>query len=199
MVQNSARYGRQTGVAVALGLAVGIAIHATLSISGISLLVHRDPTLYNVVQIAGGAYLFWLGTGALKSALRSPDSGVTKTAAQLSTHREAFIKGLTTNLFNPKALVFFVSLLSTLIPATMSGTGRVSAIFLLFAMGFFWFAMLASVLTTRAIQQRLQRITRAIDALTALVFCTAGGSILWFAVSSCNRAAHPYAFLTSLR
>lgn len=84
-----------------------------------------------------------------------------------------------TNLLNPKALVFFVSLLSSLIPASMSVSGKVSAALILVGLSLTWFSCLAWLLTTSAMQQRMQRITRSVDSICAAVFILAGGVILW--------------------
>ncbi|PAR27165.1 LysE family translocator [Vibrio metoecus] len=181
VVQNATQHGRKTGVMIALGLSCGILVHLILSLTGISYLVKQQPLLFNLLQLAGGSYLLYLGVGALQSVLaRKSSTPVTNSSvAQLNSHRQAFTKGIMTNLLNPKALVFFVSLLSSLIPASMSVSGKVSAAVILVGLSLTWFSCLAWLLTTSAMQQRMQRITRSIDSLCALVFILAGGVILW--------------------
>ncbi|ENM5834567.1 LysE family translocator [Vibrio metoecus] len=181
VVQNSTQHGRKTGVMIALGLSCGILVHLILSLTGISYLVKQQPLLFNLLQLAGGSYLLYLGVGALQSVLAQKSSTpvTNSSAAQLNSRRQAFTKGIMTNLLNPKALVFFVSLLSSLIPASMSVSGKVSAAVILVGLSLTWFSCLAWLLTTSAMQQRMQRITRSIDSLCALVFILAGGVILW--------------------
>ncbi|MEZ9808918.1 LysE family translocator, partial [Vibrio cyclitrophicus] len=67
VVQNATRHGRQTGLYIALGLSCGILLHSLLSLTGISYLVHQQPTLFAIIQLAGGSYLLYLGYGALKA------------------------------------------------------------------------------------------------------------------------------------
>lgn len=43
MVQNAGRYGRQTGITIALGLSLGILLHSILSLTGASLLIREQP------------------------------------------------------------------------------------------------------------------------------------------------------------
>ncbi len=43
VVQNATRYGRQTGLYIALGLSFGILLHSLLSLTGVSYLVHQQP------------------------------------------------------------------------------------------------------------------------------------------------------------
>ncbi len=57
VVQNATRFGRQTGFYIALGLSFGILLHSILSLTGVSYVVHQHPTLFAMVQIAGGSYL----------------------------------------------------------------------------------------------------------------------------------------------
>ncbi|MCG6450770.1 LysE family translocator, partial [Vibrio parahaemolyticus] len=124
VVQNATRYGRQTGVYIALGLSFGILLHSLLSLTGVSYLVHQQPLLFALLQLCGGGYLLYLGNGALRATLanwlQAPGELSSKPALLLSNKRQAFSRGLMTNLLNPKALVFFVSLMSTLVPAGMS-------------------------------------------------------------------------------
>lgn len=182
VVQNATQHGRKTGVMIALGLSCGILVHLILSLTGISYLVKQQPMLFNLLQLAGGSYLLYLGVGALQSVMAQKNASTPTHSPALSVlgnRRQAFTKGMMTNLLNPKALVFFVSLLSSLIPASMSVSGKVSAALILVGLSLTWFSCLAWLLTTSAMQQRMQRITRSVDGICAAVFILAGGVILW--------------------
>lgn len=188
VVQNAGRYGRQTGIAIAFGLSLGILIHSILSLTGASLLIQQHPALFTLLQVAGGSYLLWLGTGALKSvfALLTKPRDLAQVnpmpARLIANRRQAMLKGFTTNILNPKALVFFLSLLSTLVPAGMPLSGKIVAIALLWLTAFLWFALLAWLLTGQRMQQRLLHWSPAIDGLCGLLFVTIGGTILYQAV-----------------
>ncbi|CAH0524223.1 LysE family translocator [Vibrio hippocampi] len=182
VVQNTAKYGRVTGVYIALGLSIGILIHSTLSLTGISFVIQQSPNLYLLLQIAGGSYLTYLGIGALRSVLVKPTGGErsdSNNAQVLITNQsQALFRGLTTNLLNPKALVFFVSLMSSLIPTTMPVLGKGLAIGLLWVLSFFWFAFLAWALSTQRVQRKLAHLTGYIDAICGVMFCALGLIIL---------------------
>ncbi|MDA0130183.1 LysE family translocator [Vibrio sp. MarTm2] len=190
VVQNATRYGRQTGLYIALGLSCGILLHSILSLTGISYLVHQQPTLFALVQIAGGSYLFYLGYGALKATWvswqREPASATHIDAHQLllSNKRQAFSRGFATNILNPKALVFFVSLMSSLVPATMSLSGKGAALAILWILSLAWFSFLAWALSTQRMQRKLQAITLYIDGLCGVIFSLIGAGILWQSASS---------------
>lgn len=184
VVQNAGRYGRQTGIAIALGLSLGILLHSILSLTGASLLIHQQPTLFALLQAAGGSYLLWLGIGAVRSVLTPifrPTVHTETVAAPkriIANSKQALVKGFTTNILNPKALVFFISLLSTIVPVDMSISGKITAIAILWITSFLWFAMLAWLLTGKRLQQKIQQWTPYIDGICGVLFVTIGSMIL---------------------
>ncbi|MFA0217337.1 LysE family translocator [Vibrio cyclitrophicus] len=190
VVQNATRHGRQTGLYIALGLSCGILLHSLLSLTGISYLVHQQPTLFAIIQLAGGSYLLYLGYGALKATwytIQHHDDdtdSVHSTDLILTNKREAFSMGFATNILNPKALVFFISLMSSLVPADMSLSGKGFALLILFGLSLFWFSLLAWMLSTKALQKKLHEATVYIDGLCGAVFTIIGVSILWQSASS---------------
>lgn len=186
VVRTSLHQGRRAGVLSALGLACGILVHGTLVLTGVSLLLARSPLLFSALQLVGAAYLAWLGVGALR-ALRKP-GGAGRIDGELpDSTLGPWLRGLATNLFNPKALVFFLALLTSLIPVGMSVPGKVSVAVMLFVVGFAWFSLLSVILTRPLWQQRLLRAVPVIDGACGLVFLLVAGGIL---LSIMNHAAH---------
>lgn len=189
VVQNATRYGRQTGLYIALGLSFGILLHSLLSLTGVSYLVHQQPTLFALLQFAGGSYLAYLGYGALRATvntLRQPVSEQQNTESAhllLSNKRQAFSRGFATNILNPKALVFFVSLMSSLVPASMSLTGKGIALVILWSLSLGWFSFLAWALSTSRMQRRIKALAVYIDGLCGVLFSVVGVSILWQSLS----------------
>ncbi|MBY8061258.1 LysE family translocator [Vibrio fluvialis] len=183
VVQNATRYGRQTGVYIALGLSFGILLHSLLSLTGVSYLVHQQPLLFALLQLCGGSYLLYLGSGALRVTLanwsQAPGELSSKPELLLSNKRQAFSRGFMTNILNPKALVFFVSLMSTLVPAGMSLGGKSLALLILWSLSLLWFAALAWMLSTQRLQRKLQAASRYIDLLCGAIFTLIGVMILW--------------------
>lgn len=184
VVQNATRHGRQTGLYIALGLSFGIFVQSLLSITGVSYLVHQHPVMFAVLQFIGGGYLLYLGYGALKATIgnlmrpHKAEPLATKPSAELSNRRQAFSRGFATNILNPKALVFFVSLMSTLVPASMPTSGKALAVIILWGLSLFWFSLLAWTLSTNKLQQSLSAMGVYIDGLCGLIFTVIGIYIL---------------------
>lgn len=102
VVQNSGRYGRQTGITIAFGLSLGILLHSILSLTGASFLIHQQPTLFAILQTAGGSYLLWLGIKAVKSIVLPIFDPTTNTKTETATQRNALSP--IENKRSPKAL-----------------------------------------------------------------------------------------------
>lgn len=113
VLQTSIGRGVRSGFAAAGGLGLARATHVTLSACGAAALLRNAPWLYDVVRYGGAVYLAWVGIQIFRSpAFALPAAGNeggtagTMAGAGARPLRAAFVKGLLTNLLNPKALLF---------------------------------------------------------------------------------------------
>ncbi|MGM8892043.1 LysE family transporter, partial [Psychrobacter sp. 1Y1] len=83
---------------------------------------------------------------------------------------KGFMQGLYTNILNPKALVFFITLFSTLITPQVSFATKSMAALLLFSLSFIWFSLIAVVLSKPTIQLKMKQASPLINLVTGLVF-----------------------------
>ncbi|CAH1537269.1 Homoserine lactone transporter [Vibrio rotiferianus] len=102
---------RRFAVANILGVALGFMIHAFVSAKGLSLLLSQSALAFNVLKWMGVAYLVWLGISNLKSGLKLADQKLKlERKIEEQTLKQAFVKGLLTNLLNPKIVLFYLSI-----------------------------------------------------------------------------------------
>lgn len=109
VMQTSIGRGVRSGFAAAGGLGLARATHVTLSACGVAALLRNAPWLYDVVRYGGAVYLAWVGIQIFRSpvfALPERDATSGGARAEARPLRAAFVKGLLTNLLNPKALLF---------------------------------------------------------------------------------------------
>lgn len=59
--------GRSSGQAAACGVALGIMVHTSAAMLGISAVIAQSVTLFTLLRYAGAAYLFWMGIHALRA------------------------------------------------------------------------------------------------------------------------------------
>ena len=105
LLQTGARQGKAAALATAVGLAIARGCHVALAALGLATLFKAAPWTFEVVRLAGAAYLLWLGIQCLRSNML-PSLNTANTATATLLWREAIQRGLLTNLLNPKALLF---------------------------------------------------------------------------------------------
>ena len=110
IVATAARGGSRAGLFATLGVMTGQSIQMGAVVAGLAALFAAVPTAFLVVRLCGAAYLLYLGIQAFRNARRgSPlaDAG----EGEGVSRRYAYLRGLLTNMANPKSVTFFVALL----------------------------------------------------------------------------------------
>ena len=113
VTRNVFRRGRRGGLVTALGTVTGLALWSVAAALGLSALLATSRVGYDVVRVAGGLYLVWLGVQSLRSHGAVPSASTE--AAPMPMHR-AYLSGVLSNLLNPKIGVFFVTFLPGFVP-----------------------------------------------------------------------------------
>lgn len=108
VISRGVALGRKAAVLTVVGNEMGLFIQVLLVAAGIGSLVERSVVAYEVLRLAGAAYIVYLGVQALRHR-RALSTVLDVTATRSSRHivREGFIVGIT----NPKAIVFFTAVL----------------------------------------------------------------------------------------
>lgn len=126
LLKNAVNHSLRAGLWTVAGIATGLTVHTTLALTGLAVIFHQSPVAARVLSIAGGLYLAWLAFKLLRSVfVPAPDEladGSASGEIGLSG-RGAFLQGLITNLLNPKAAVFLLSILAASLGEQPS-TGR---------------------------------------------------------------------------
>jgi threonine/homoserine/homoserine lactone efflux protein len=126
LVSRTLTQGRAAGLVSLLGVAAGFACYLVAAALGLTALFAVVPFLYDVIKLAGAAYLLYLAWQAVRSGGSSPFvvSGAADSSA-VDSRRRLFTMGLVTNLLNPKIAVLYVSLLPNFIdPARGNVAGQ---------------------------------------------------------------------------
>jgi threonine/homoserine/homoserine lactone efflux protein len=102
--------GRSAGLAAIAGITLGLAIIGTLAAFGLTAVIAESPALYQALRWAGIFYLLYLAYDAWRDAGAGADI-----ASKPEDAGSLFLRGLTVNLLNPKAAVFYIAVLPTFI------------------------------------------------------------------------------------
>ncbi len=106
--------GRAAGLIATAGIAFGLAVHAAVAGLGAGVLIQQYPLLYDVLRWIGVCYLLYLAWDGWRSETEiSPER-----ADLVIMAGPLLLRGFLSNVFNPKSVLFFVSVLPTFV-----GTG----------------------------------------------------------------------------
>ncbi|HEX4819815.1 MAG TPA: LysE family translocator [Acidimicrobiales bacterium] len=104
VVTRSVEQGRRAGLVSVLGLHTGTLVHIAAAATGLSALLLTSATLFDVVKLAGAAYLVALGVSRLVRRVAP-----TERVVERASLRRVYGQGFVVNLLNPKTALFFVA------------------------------------------------------------------------------------------
>jgi threonine/homoserine/homoserine lactone efflux protein len=170
----------------AVGLGAGVAIAATLwaaaACFGIALLMTQFAAVYGAIQLAGGAYLIWLGIGAWRSAkVAHATAGdvapIDNTRARDGIGRAVMV-GAWLSLGNPKIIVFFSSIFVALLPPHAPLWVRLTAIAIVGMQEIAWYTTVAFVFSRPRVQAAYARVRGVIERTLGAVLIGLGARII---------------------
>jgi threonine/homoserine/homoserine lactone efflux protein len=104
VVTRSAEQGRRAGLVSVLGIHTGTLVHIAAAVTGLSALLLASATLFDVVKLAGAAYLVFLGVSRLVRRTAPEEHSIERASL-----RRVYGQGFVVNLLNPKTALFFVA------------------------------------------------------------------------------------------
>ncbi|MBO1249246.1 LysE family translocator [Comamonas denitrificans] len=121
----SAQRGWRVGLAVVVGLCIGILGHTIAVALGLAALVAASPAAFTALKLLGAAYLFYLAWGALRAPVRVSSTAQTGRHPPLAGHEALKMvgRGVVMNATNPKVLIFFLALLPQFADARLGPVG----------------------------------------------------------------------------
>ena len=137
--------GRRSGLWAAAGVAAAIGIYVLICVLGLSLILATLPGLSRVLSITGALYLAWLGIQCLRSRGQLPEAQPPQAGGQ------AFVSGFLTNLLNPKAMLYFSSILSQALSPDLGQADTALLFALLVGESFLWFGLVALLFSSRQV------------------------------------------------
>lgn len=171
--RNSLVYSRKAGLLSSLGLALGILVHVTYSLVGIGLVISQSIVLFSIIKLLGAGYLIFIGYKALRSrptALGRESTSQREPIGNLAAVRMGFL----TNVLNPKATLFFLSLFTQVINSSTPLLIQVLYGLEMSIMTFAWFALVSTVLGHRLIKTRFSAVQHYFEKAFGVILVALG-------------------------
>ena len=175
ILTKSSAGGYRQGLASVAGIVCGLFVHTSLAAFGLSVILMTSAVLFNIVKIAGAAYLIYLGIMALKSKsnIKLEDKG--DVVPFFTTFRQGFF----TNILNPKVALFFLALL----PQFVKSNAESAVPFLILGLTFIFIGSLWSLFLVWASARMSQALRQSkfsfyLNKAAGIIFIALGLNIL---------------------
>lgn len=181
VLRSSITRSRRFGIWTSVGLGLGILVHVAYSLLGLGFIIAQSVVLFTIIKWIGALYLIYIGVQSLRA--RKEVQVIEQHNIQCEEkHEESALRavriGFFTNVLNPKATLFFLSLFSVVVsPTTPIGVKLIYGLEMS-VMTFAWFACIASLFTIRAVHQRFSEIKHYIERVTGVILVALGIKIL---------------------
>jgi threonine/homoserine/homoserine lactone efflux protein len=109
VISRSLQLGRGAGLAAVLGGLGGVYLQVVAVALGIGTLVEKSVAVFDVLKLAGAAYLIYLGVQAVRH--RRSLVSMLEAPVQKKSTRRILMDGLAVGVTNPKPIVFFTAVL----------------------------------------------------------------------------------------
>ena len=172
--QTAVSRSRKEALMGVLGITCGVMVWAGVALLGLHLIIEKMAWLHTIIMVGGGLYLCWMGYQMLRGALKKSDAPAPEPQVELARSGRSFLKGLLTNLANPKAIIYFGSVFSLFVGDNV-GTGERWGIFLLIVLETLaWFTAVARLFALPAMRRGYQRMAKWIDGIAGTLFAGFG-------------------------
>ncbi|MFT3829901.1 MAG: LysE family translocator [Opitutaceae bacterium] len=175
ILRNSLGPSAARGLGTAAGIALGLAAQVLAISFGFAAL---PPAAMHALQLAGAAYLAWLGARAFLARAEPAATNAPETAHAPGAH-SGFVDGLVCNLTNPKAFLFFVGLFAQVLPPGTSLAWRIALPVLIVTHGAVLWTLVVLALRAPPIAAQLRRAQHWLPRVFGLVLLAFAVGLAW--------------------
>jgi threonine efflux protein len=171
---------RGAGFGLAMGVAIAATSWAAAASFGIAVLMAKFSSIYGIVQLAGGAYLIWLGISAWREAGAKAPAAGGEAAPNVGPNgiARSVLVGAMLSLGNPKIVIFFSSIFVALLPAQAPLWVRLTAVAIVGLQEICWYTMVAFLFSRPRAQIVYRRLGKWIERVMGTVLIGFGARIL---------------------
>lgn len=168
VLRNTILHNRAIGLVTVLGLTVGTFFHLTYTFLGIGLVIKSSPGLFLTFKLLSGGYLFYLGMRSLLSTRIQTQTETTPAEPFSPSYKQAFTQGLVTNILNPKAMLFFLSIFTGMMTPDVPVLIKTVYSFVIIVITLCWFGSVALWFSIPTFKESFRRFGYWINRLTGI-------------------------------
>lgn len=147
-VRNSLAYSRKTGIWTAVGFGLGITVHIFYSMAGLAIVISKSILVFNAIKFLGAGYLIFIGIQSFRAKSSKIKIGAFEKKSDISALHAVKI-GFFTNVLNPKASLYFLSLFTFVLSPETPKSIMAALSVIMVAEQIAWFSLVAVFFTAR--------------------------------------------------
>ncbi len=168
---------RRLGFMVIGGVLLAELAWGVMAAIGLGVVIARFPVVHATLQLAGAAYLIWIGVNMLVGAIRKrPDARPAGHADPMSAW-PAIRAGFFTNMANPKSLAYYSSIFIVMIPSHPPPALLAAAVGTATLISAMWWITVALFFSMKPIRRVYERAQRSLDAIMGGVLVCLGARL----------------------
>lgn len=175
-VRQSIQHGRVHGIMTAIGIGIGLSVHVIYTLLGVAAITHTIPWLLQLFKIIGALYLCYLGMILIKSSNHLRQTNTIKSDKELKKSlKKSFFLGFLTNVFNPKATLFFIAVMMSIVSVDTPLAIKIGYGVWMCTINAAWFIFVSLLFSENKFQAWFEQQTQTIERVC-------GGVLLLFSV-----------------
>ncbi len=175
VVLKNAMRSKKLGYMTALWVGLAVMVHVGYCIAGIGLIISRSVILFSTIKILGACYLLYIAYQLLRSW---KDKEQTVEKWKEVTLFGAFREGFLTNVMNPKATLFFLSVFTQVIePSTPIITQGMYWAIMATVVGI-WFLILTAIMNISVVKSHISGVQYYLNKFMGWLLAFIGIKIL---------------------
>lgn len=181
VVQTTLSSGKKAGLTCGYGVVLGDAIYSGLGLFGLITLMSEFGSLFSLIKILGGLYLFYYAISVFKN--RTQLNLSTENTQEKFPTGTYFRRGLIADLSNPQTVLFFVSIFSTTIsPATPLWAKVLMWLGIVLA-SLIWRIILCQTFSLSSVRRTYSRVHKVVGKFVGLVLGALASKLIYQGIS----------------
>jgi threonine/homoserine/homoserine lactone efflux protein len=167
---------RRAAYGASVGIGLASIIYATLSMTGLAVVLKEIGWLARAAQICGGCYLIYLGIAAWVGAGAAAESDSSVGARSVWYGLRT---GFVVDLSNPKSIAFFIGLYAVAVPPETALWAKATIIVGSFILETLWYGLVGATLSTPAAVAIYRRVGKWIERTIGILLAGFGARMLY--------------------
>lgn len=173
VIRNNINFNRLAGILTSIGHGFGIGMYATLAVLGLGFLLEANQTIFQIIQILGLMFLFFLGITFFLQ--KHSQEEIKEKQNQLNS----FFQGFLIAIINPKILIWFTAIYSQFISLEASLFFNITLVLTASLIDALWYILVSIIITGYDVKKILISKKVIIQKITGTILLIISLSLLY--------------------